>query len=130
MSAVCSEDPGTVWGQCSLIGMAPGVRKGTAANVPGGIPVKGASSVYPMEVSGRRGGSAAEEGDGWNYPNWDIRERLPLDGHENLHKYLKGRAWICAVSTLTVIRTGLCLPITYCSKQCYCWVITRSSIAN
>lgn len=119
MSAVCSEDPGTVWRQCSLTGMAPELRKGTVASMPDGIPVREAISACSMEVSGRHYGGrvGAGEGDSWSYPNWDIRERLPWNGYKNL----RGRAWVCAVSPLTVVRTGLHSPITYCSNQ-YQWL--------
>lgn len=86
MSAVCSEDPGTVWRQCSLTGMAPELRKGTVASMPDGIPVREAISAYSMEVSGRHYGGrvGAGEGDSWSYPNWDIRERLPWNGYKSL----------------------------------------------
>lgn len=56
-----------------MIGTAPELRKGIATSMPDGIPVRGAGSVCPTEVSGRGSGGVAEEGDSWSYPNWDIR---------------------------------------------------------
>lgn len=41
------------------------------------------------------------------------------------------KAWVCAVSPIMVVRTGLHSPITYCSNQCqwlgyykerHCWL--------
>lgn len=94
MSAVCSEDPGTGWGQYPLIGMAPELRRGTAASMPGGIPVREALSV--RSDLWRSQEDFIREGMLWGVGERGIAGVIltgtSWNDHKNLHKSLKGRA--------------------------------------
>lgn len=131
MSAVCSEDPGAVWGQRPLIVMAPELREGTVASMPDGIPVREAVSVRSMEVSGRRHGRGRTAA-GRVIAGVLLTGTSGKDDHGMVTKTYtntsKGEpGFVLYCLPLTVLRTGLRLPITYCSNQRHHWVITTRS---